>query len=196
MSNRLSATEWRKVREDILDRDGRECQDCGIGDSDADSLHVHHIRPLDEGGSNEFENLLTLCDSCHFERHAEDRRKGTLEDIRDIFIQVDVPVLRTKEVARRFGDVSSINTPKKLKKLVGDGFLEKGARGVYYRADLEPGSMNLAGSSGVIVDGSYIEDGEYIGNEDRTRQCEDCGRWIYGKDPDRKLRNHKRISCD
>ena len=32
---------------------------------------VHHIIPLSEGGDNSFDNLMSLCKSCHSRIHAE-----------------------------------------------------------------------------------------------------------------------------
>ena len=33
--------------------------------------HVHHITPLSEGGTHDFDNLMSLCQSCHSRIHAE-----------------------------------------------------------------------------------------------------------------------------
>jgi len=57
---------WRKNRKKALDRDNRECQNCG----DTEELHVHHITPVVEFDSNDpskhrLENLVTLCSTCH-----------------------------------------------------------------------------------------------------------------------------------
>jgi len=49
------------VRRLVLDRDDHACQSCGR----RWGLHVHHIVPREHGGSHEFHNLLTLCDTCH-----------------------------------------------------------------------------------------------------------------------------------
>ena len=32
--------------------------------------HVHHIKPLEEGGTNDFDNLKSLCQTCHSRIHA------------------------------------------------------------------------------------------------------------------------------
>ena len=69
--------EWHHTRKDALDRDGEQCQDCGLprGEHretfDRD-LEVHHITPVSEGGAKfDMENLVTLCVPCHLERHRD-----------------------------------------------------------------------------------------------------------------------------
>lgn len=57
---------WNKIRKRILNRDGYECTRCGTSD---DQLHVHHIKPISEGGSHSPKNLKTLCHSCHEDVH-------------------------------------------------------------------------------------------------------------------------------
>lgn len=49
----------------ILKRDGYRCQLCGNSQDDGVKLHVDHRRPLAIGGSNEDDNLWTLCDKCN-----------------------------------------------------------------------------------------------------------------------------------
>lgn len=60
-----SHTGWRRIREDVLERDGYECQVC---ESEGD-LDVHHIIPVREFDTPKKahypENLVSLCKSCH-----------------------------------------------------------------------------------------------------------------------------------
>ena len=49
----------------ILSRDNHRCRICG----DTNNLHIHHIRKRRDGGTNDSDNLITLCNSCH--RHIE-----------------------------------------------------------------------------------------------------------------------------
>jgi 5-methylcytosine-specific restriction endonuclease McrA len=69
--------EWYHTRKDVLDRDGEQCQDCGLPrDEHRDTfdrdLEVHHITPVSEGGAKlDMENLVTLCVPCHLERHRD-----------------------------------------------------------------------------------------------------------------------------
>ena len=58
---------WHELSKNIKKRDGYRCTECEAVDVE---LHVHHVQPLSQGGSNEFENLITLCDYCHKERHS------------------------------------------------------------------------------------------------------------------------------
>ncbi|MBI4300272.1 MAG: HNH endonuclease [Chloroflexi bacterium] len=57
---------WSEVSQNIRKRDRYRCTQCGASDVE---LHVHHIVPLSQGGSNDPDNLITLCDYCHKEIH-------------------------------------------------------------------------------------------------------------------------------
>jgi len=52
-----------RVRREVLARDQHRCQAPGCGRTRF--LEVHHIVSRQKGGSNEAENLMTLCASCH-----------------------------------------------------------------------------------------------------------------------------------
>lgn len=71
---------WRRQRSRARERDGYECQACGLTDNEHEErygqeLHVHHISRkeafrgedggLDFEAANALENLVTLCYSCH-----------------------------------------------------------------------------------------------------------------------------------
>lgn len=49
----------------IRHRDGHRCQSCGKGANDGATVHVDHKVPVDWGGSNDDDNLWTLCASCN-----------------------------------------------------------------------------------------------------------------------------------
>ena len=53
----------------VLDRDKYECQYCK-GKSKDSRLEVHHIQFRSENGSDDVENLITLCKTCHDKVHA------------------------------------------------------------------------------------------------------------------------------
>jgi len=60
---RLDRMRWRRVRREVLDRDGWACIECG-GDR---RLSVHHIE--EDGPDFESSNLKTLCSACHLLHH-------------------------------------------------------------------------------------------------------------------------------
>ena len=62
----------KKLRAEVLDRNGFTCQMCGLtpGDIDAGSgrkvrLHIGHIKDKSLGGKQELSNLRTLCSTCN-----------------------------------------------------------------------------------------------------------------------------------
>lgn len=63
---RMPRPEWEWTRAQILSRDGRRCRQCGK----AGRLEVHHVKHLQDGGTNSPENLTTLCRDCHIRAHA------------------------------------------------------------------------------------------------------------------------------
>lgn len=60
------ATEHDQVRLCVRRRDNYTCQHCGQTEG---SLHVHHVIPKAEGGTDDLDNLITLCVQCHRQAH-------------------------------------------------------------------------------------------------------------------------------
>ncbi len=61
---RTMLTGWRRFR--VLDRDDYKCRACGrTPDKDGVTLHVDHIKPRSLGGSDDDDNLQTLCAECN-----------------------------------------------------------------------------------------------------------------------------------
>lgn len=59
-------TKFKKVRSSYLkDRNIFRCEKC----MQLKKLDVHHIIPLADGGTNEYDNLIALCTRCHDEWH-------------------------------------------------------------------------------------------------------------------------------
>ncbi|WP_310428722.1 HNH endonuclease [Chamaesiphon sp. VAR_48_metabat_135_sub] len=52
------------IRLDVLTRDGYKCVYCGRGSQQID-LEIDHIIPYSKGGSNQIDNLQTLCFDCN-----------------------------------------------------------------------------------------------------------------------------------
>lgn len=57
---------FRKIRKVIYERDNYTCQKCGKM-CEGKEIQCHHIMPVRNGGSNELNNLITLCNKCHTE---------------------------------------------------------------------------------------------------------------------------------
>jgi 5-methylcytosine-specific restriction endonuclease McrA len=61
----LDLDSYRKLRTEVLERDGWRCQYCGS----SVRLQVHHIRSRSRLGDDTDENLITLCANCHDDIH-------------------------------------------------------------------------------------------------------------------------------
>ncbi|WMM73018.1 HNH endonuclease signature motif containing protein [Rhodococcus pyridinivorans] len=55
-----STRQWRNQRQRALDRDGHRCVDCT-----APAVEVDHIVGRGDGGTDDLENLRSLCVRCH-----------------------------------------------------------------------------------------------------------------------------------
>lgn len=65
---------WTETREEVLERDGRECIRCGVSNETHKDrydcgLDIHHEIPIrefsDVSEANDLDNLVTLCRKCH-----------------------------------------------------------------------------------------------------------------------------------
>ena len=61
-------TNWDEIRKEVLELDQHTCQNCR---SKSTRLHIHHITPLSERGSNDAYNLVTLCEECFKVKHPD-----------------------------------------------------------------------------------------------------------------------------
>lgn len=53
-----------RLREKVLERDGRFCKVCGA----STNLHIDHIIPLSKGGKTILSNLQVLCKKCNLQK--------------------------------------------------------------------------------------------------------------------------------
>jgi len=67
---RLDDREYAELREQVLRRDSWRCQFCGS----MTNLEVHHQRFRSHSGTDDENNLITLCNRCHSSVHKHDRR--------------------------------------------------------------------------------------------------------------------------
>lgn len=77
LSEERSSKKYKLFKEEVLKRDLYKCRHCG----ETAKLHVHHIKPWrdDEKLRMDFDNVITLCNSCH------SKIEGTLNKYRDVF---------------------------------------------------------------------------------------------------------------
>jgi len=58
---RLDSKAYRKLHQQLLERDGWRCQLCGS----LSGLEVHHMQRRSQSGDDSEDNLITLCSYCH-----------------------------------------------------------------------------------------------------------------------------------
>ena len=75
------------IRKNIFKRDNFTCQKCRIQDTTCKKLELHHINPIYQGGTDNLNNLITLCFDCHkyapdkkqeFDEYMKEEMEGTL----------------------------------------------------------------------------------------------------------------------
>lgn len=74
---------WRRLREEIFERDEWFCQECLRGGvitvvtlTGALAGICDHVIPISEGGTDARRNLQTLCKKCSDEKTAEESKRG------------------------------------------------------------------------------------------------------------------------
>ncbi len=60
----------KRLRYEVMKRDGFQCQLCGRTRADGVILHVDHIIPVSKGGKSTMDNLRTLCADCNLGKGA------------------------------------------------------------------------------------------------------------------------------
>ncbi len=61
---------WPKIRARFV-KENPYCTECLKAGLLTPTEHVHHIKPLSEGGTHEKSNLMALCKSCHSRIHSQ-----------------------------------------------------------------------------------------------------------------------------
>lgn len=59
----------RGLRHEVFKRDNYTCVECGASKKDGATLHVDHIIPSVKGGTDEMDNLQTLCQDCNLNKN-------------------------------------------------------------------------------------------------------------------------------
>ena len=74
---RLDSESYRRLCQQVLERDQRTCQYCGS----RSQLQIHHIQPRSRGGDDTEENLMAVCYKRPQRIHAEGVRVGAFEQV-------------------------------------------------------------------------------------------------------------------
>ena len=91
MSNRKRRTISTRTRFEVFKRDGFRCIYCGATPMGT-PLHVDHVIPVAEGGSNKPENLATACAQCNGGKAAVSLEHETTAPVR---------MVRSRTIIRR-----------------------------------------------------------------------------------------------
>ncbi|MGB3290949.1 MAG: HNH endonuclease [Burkholderiaceae bacterium] len=76
-SERGYGAKWRRLRDLILKRDSGLCQACKRAGRVSIARHVDHIINKESGGTDDPENLESLCVPCHKTKTQEEARRGS-----------------------------------------------------------------------------------------------------------------------
>ena len=57
---------WKRIRDRYILAHPL-CEECLKENKTTPATEVHHIKPLSQGGNNDYTNLMALCTSCHSE---------------------------------------------------------------------------------------------------------------------------------
>lgn len=68
----------RQLRHEVFKRDGYRCRECGSS-KDETSLEIDHIIPVVKGGTNDIDNLQTLCRECNRMKHTDEWEGGEID---------------------------------------------------------------------------------------------------------------------
>ncbi len=99
------------IRKKVFKRDNFTCQKCKFEDKTARKLELHHIKPVYMKGTDDLNNLITLCFDCHkyapnnmkeFKEYMKEETEGTLTTLVNVWkkFQKQHPEL-TKELMKK-----------------------------------------------------------------------------------------------
>lgn len=84
----------RKLRHQVFQRDGYRCRECGATNKET-RLHVDHIKPVSKGGTNDLDNLQTLCEECNRAKYTDEWIGGKHDSHMD---NIDLKELNKKQM--------------------------------------------------------------------------------------------------
>ena len=73
----IDLARWRRLRLAILSRDGGLCTECNRHGRVNVATEVDHVTPKAQGATDAWDNLQSLCRSCHSRKTATEQRAGS-----------------------------------------------------------------------------------------------------------------------
>lgn len=148
---------WDEMREVVLERDNRQCQFCGVTDEAHKErynkgLHVHHLNPRSNGGSDKEGNLLTVCLGCH--KALESATKKAITNHMEA-VQETVEKMHEQARSERHRAVDEGDTPPLRNGIVPWWHLQKmdsASRAVYFLGRVESLELWAAEFEDVLPD--------------------------------------------
>ena len=67
---------WRVLRESIMKRDNYLCVKCAVAGRVAEATDVDHIKAKAHSGTDDPDNLQSLCSSCHKQKTANEGKQN------------------------------------------------------------------------------------------------------------------------
>ncbi len=64
-SGRNGSQKWARRKENVKDRQNRQCLFCGRGEAKYRKLEIHHAKKQEHGGTDALRNVLAACPACH-----------------------------------------------------------------------------------------------------------------------------------
>lgn len=126
----------KKLRFEVFKRDSFTCQYCGKSAPDV-VLHVDHIKPVKEGGTNDIMNLITSCADCNLGKGARRlsdtsevaKAKKQLDELNAKREQLEMMV-KWKQELSKIGDKEIDAIVKRFEELSGYGVKDNGRKDI------------------------------------------------------------------
>jgi hypothetical protein len=126
-----------KVRFEVFKRDSFKCQYCGKSSPDV-VLHVDHIKPVAEGGTNDISNLLAACSECNWGKGATlledntviEKQRKQLEELNERRKQLEMMLAWREELLSFEDDKANVVRKHWNEKLNGYGLNESGLQDI------------------------------------------------------------------
>lgn len=64
-TRRNGSQRWARRKENVKDRQNRQCLFCGRRSGRRLQLEIHHVKKQEHGGGDAFRNVLGACHACH-----------------------------------------------------------------------------------------------------------------------------------